>query len=199
MVITLVIPTRRVFRLHHVITDKHLENCAKLILVTGWVVAYGYLVEWFLDWYSGDPAEMYQAFVARPLGPNRIVFYLSMICNVAVPQIFWWTRARRSAWILWFAALLINVGMWSERMMIIVQSLQREYLPAQWGDYAPTWVDVGILAGTMGFFLLLFLAFLRFLPFIALSEMREMAHDLVKHGRRGPAPAQDHGPEHDHG
>jgi molybdopterin-containing oxidoreductase family membrane subunit len=193
MVITLVIPVRRVFGLHDVITRKHLENCAKLILVTGWIVAYGYMIEWFLDWYSGDPAEMYQAFVARPSGPNNVVFYLSMICNVGVPQIFWWTRARRSVWILWVASLLINVGMWSERMMIIVQSLQREYLPSQWGDYSPTWVDIGILAGTIGFFLLLFLAFLRFLPFISLSEMREMAHELVKHGRRTPA----HGERHD--
>jgi molybdopterin-containing oxidoreductase family membrane subunit len=145
------------------------------------------MIEWFVDWYSGDPAEMYQSFVARPFGPNKIVFYLSMICNVGVPQIFWWTRARNSVWILWIASLLINVGMWSERMMIIIQSLQREFLPAQWGDYSPTWVDIGILLGTVGFFALLFLAFLRFLPFISLSEMREMAHELVKHGRRRPA------------
>jgi molybdopterin-containing oxidoreductase family membrane subunit len=196
MVITLVIPVRRVFRLHGIITIRHLENCAKLILVTGWIVAYGYIVEWFLDWYSGDATEIYQAFVARPLGPNRVVFYLSMICNVALPQIFWWTRARRSVWILWIASLLINVGMWSERMMIIVQSLQREYLPSQWGDYSPTWVDIGILLGTIGFFTLLFLAFLRFLPFISLSEMREMAHELARHDRReAPEPAKDH----DHG
>ena len=190
MVITLVIPVRRIFALHNVITRKHLENCAKLIMVTGWIVAYGYMIEWFLDWYSGDPAEMYQSFVARPFGPNKIVFYLSMICNVGVPQIFWWTRARNSVWILWIASLLINVGMWSERMMIIVQSLQREFLPAQWGDYSPTWVDIGILVGTVGFFSLLFLLFLRFLPFISLSEMREMAHERAKHGRRAPAPGE---------
>jgi molybdopterin-containing oxidoreductase family membrane subunit len=137
---------------------------------------------------------MYQAFVARPFGPNKVVFYLSMICNVGVPQIFWWKRARLNVWILWFAALLINVGMWSERMMIIVQSLQREFLPSQWGDYSPTWVDIGILLGTVGFFTFLFLLFLRFVPFIALSEMREMTHELVKHERaRAPHPQE---PQH---
>ncbi|HEX7836421.1 MAG TPA: NrfD/PsrC family molybdoenzyme membrane anchor subunit [Kofleriaceae bacterium] len=185
MVLTLLIPVRRIFGLHNVITTKHLENCAKLTLVTGWVVAYGYMLEWFLAWYSGDPAEIYQAFVARPLGPNFGVFYLSMICNVLVPQIFWWKRARQSAWILWFAALLINVGMWSERMMIIVQSLEREYLPAMWAGYGPTWVDLGILSGTIGFFTFLFLLFIRFVPFISLSEMREMAHELEKGERHG--------------
>ena len=191
MVITLAIPTRRVFGLHHVITTKHLENCAKLIMVTGWVVAYGYMLEWFVDWYSGDPFEAYQGLVGRPSGPNNIVFYLSMICNVGVPQILWWKRARLNVWILWFVSLLINVGMWSERMMIIVQSLQREFLPAQWGDYSPSWVDIGILLGTMGFFTFLFLLFLRFVPFISLSEMREMTHELVKHERRAPHPTEN--------
>ncbi|HEX3760031.1 MAG TPA: NrfD/PsrC family molybdoenzyme membrane anchor subunit [Kofleriaceae bacterium] len=193
MVLTLAIPTRRVFRLHNVITAKHLENCAKLIMVTGWIVAYGYMMEWFVDWYSGDPFEAYQGFVARPFGPNKVVFYLSMIGNVAVPQLFWWKRARLNVWVLWFASLLINVGMWSERMMIIVQSLQREFLPSQWGDYSPTWVDIGILVGTIGFFTFLFLLFLRFVPFIALSEMRELSHELVKHDRRAGAPRpQEH-------
>jgi molybdopterin-containing oxidoreductase family membrane subunit len=183
MVLTLVIPVRRIFGLYNVITTKHLENCAKLTLVTGWIVAYGYLLEWFLDWYSGEPAEMYQAFVARPLGPNAFAFYLSMIGNVLVPQIFWSRRARQSVWLLWFAAVLINVGMWSERMMIIVQSLQREYIPAMWGDYSPTWVDLGILSGTIGFFTFLFLSFIRFVPIISLAEMREMTHEIVKSER----------------
>jgi len=180
MVLTLVIPARRLFKLHNVITEKHLENCAKLTLVTGLIVAYGYLLEWFLAWYSGDAAEMYVDFVGRPFGPGATVFWAAMICNVLVPQLFWWRRGRTNLWILWIASLLINVGMWSERFMIIVQSLQREFVPAQWGDYSPTWVDIGILLGTMGFFTFLWLLFLRFIPVISVSEMRDMRHEIVK-------------------
>jgi Ni/Fe-hydrogenase subunit HybB-like protein len=180
MVLTLLLPVRAAFRLHDVITEKHLDNCAKLLLVTGLIVAYGYIVEWFLAWYSGSAPELYQAWVARPTGPGATVFYLAMICNVAVPQLLWWRRARTSVWILWVLSLLVNVGMWSERFMIIVQSLEREYLPSKWGAYSPTWVDLGIFAGTFGFFTLLFLLFLRFVPFIAVSEMREMKHALVR-------------------
>jgi Ni/Fe-hydrogenase subunit HybB-like protein len=180
MVLTLVIPARRLFKLHNVITEKHLENCAKLTLVTGLIVAYGYLLEWFLAWYSGDPAEMYVDFVGRPFGPGAPVFWAAMICNVLVPQLFWWRRGRTNLWILWSASILINVGMWSERFMIIVQSLQREFVPAQWGDYSPTWVDIGILVGTIGFFTFLWLLFLRFIPIISVSEMRDMRHEIVK-------------------
>ena len=180
MVLTLIIPARRVFKLHNVITEKNLENCAKLTLVTGLVVAYGYILEWFLAWYSGDPAEFYQAWIARPTGPACGIFWVVVVCNLIVPQLFWWKRGRTNVWILWFASILINVGMWSERFMIIVQSLQREFVPAMWGDYAPTWVDIGILVGTIGFFTFLFLLFMRFIPIISLTEMREMRHDVVR-------------------
>jgi molybdopterin-containing oxidoreductase family membrane subunit len=113
------------------------------------------------------------------------MFYVSMICNVLVPQLFWWRRVRRNVWVLFVLSLLINVGMWSERFMIIVQSLQREYLPSMWARYTPTWVDLGILSGTLGFFTLLFLLFLRFVPFVSLAEMRELKHDLVREDRHG--------------
>jgi Ni/Fe-hydrogenase subunit HybB-like protein len=180
MVLTLLIPARRIFKLHNVITEKNLENCAKLTLVTGLIVAYGYILEWFLAWYSGDPVEFYQAWVARPLGPAAPIFWIVVACNIIVPQLFWWKRGRTNVWILWFASLLINLGMWSERFMIIVQSLQREFLPAMWADYTPTWVDLGILVGTMGFFTFLFLLFMRLIPIISLAEMREMKHELVR-------------------
>ncbi len=185
MVLTLVIPVRAIFKLHHVITQKHLENCAKLTLVTGLIVSYGYIIEWFLAWYSGERSELYQAWIARPVGPRAFAFWLSMTCNVLVPQLFWWKRARTSVWILFAISLLVNVGMWSERFMIIVQSLQREYLPSMWSTYTPTWVDIGILAGTFGFFTFLFLLFLRFLPVVAVSEMRELAHEVEHGGNRG--------------
>jgi molybdopterin-containing oxidoreductase family membrane subunit len=174
MVMTLVIPVRAAFKLHDVITERHLDNCAKLTLATGLVVAYGYIIEWFTAWYSGNPFEAQLYFGGLPGGPNSAVFWLAMGCNLVVPQLFWWRRARRSVWILFGASILINVGMWSERFMIVVMSLQREYLPAAWASYGPTWVDWGIFAGTLGFFSLLFLAFLRLLPFIALAEMKEL-------------------------
>jgi molybdopterin-containing oxidoreductase family membrane subunit len=180
MVLTLIIPVRAVFRLHNVITEKHLENCAKLMLVTGLIVSYGYILEGFFDWYSGERAEWYQGWVARPTGPGFVLFYLAMLCNVVVPQLLWWKQARTKLWLLWPLSILINVGMWSERFMIIVQSLEREYLPSMWGDYLPTWVDLGILLGTFGFFTLLFMMFLRFVPIISLSEMRDMKHDIVR-------------------
>jgi len=177
MVLTLVIPVRRVFRMHNVITLRHLENAAKLLLVTGMIVSYGYAIEYFMAWYSGERSEIYQFFHARPFGPRHTIFWLMMICNVLVPQAFWWRRARRSIPWLFAASLLINLGMWSERFVIIVQSLQREYLPSKWQAYTPTWVDLGILAGTIGFFSFLFLLFLRYVPFVSVTEMKELAHE----------------------
>jgi Ni/Fe-hydrogenase subunit HybB-like protein len=180
MVLTLIIPTRSVFKLHSVITDKHLDSCAKLTLVTGLVVAYGYVVEFFIAWYSGAISEIQQFFAARPFGPNAVIFWIMVVCNVCVPQLFWSSRLRSRVWLLFVASILINVGMWSERFVIIVLSLQREYLPAMWRAYAPTWVDLGLLAGTLGFFSLLFLLFLRVIPFVAASEVKELGHELAE-------------------
>src|SRR5262249_15233777 len=122
MVLTLLIPVRVIFKLQDVVTERHMDNCAKLMLVTGLVVSYGYIVEWFLAWYSGSPPELYQAWVARPTAHGSYAFWLAMICNVLVPQFLWWKRARTHVAILFVISLLVNVGMWSERFMIIVQS-----------------------------------------------------------------------------
>jgi molybdopterin-containing oxidoreductase family membrane subunit len=184
MVLTLIIPTRAVFRMQDVITPRHLENCAKLVLVTGLVVSYGYVVEYFMAWYSADPAEHYQFFVGRPFGPNRAVFWTMIACNVVVPQLLWWKRIRRTVAALFVISLLVNVGMWCERFVIVVQSLQRELLPSTWDGYGPTWVDVGIFAGTLGFFSLLFLTFLRLVPFVAATEMKELRHELAHEEHR---------------
>ncbi len=185
MVLTLLIPVRAIFKLHNVITQKHLENCAKLTLVTGMIVSYGYLLEWFFAWYSGDRSEFYQAFIARPTGPGATMFWITMTCNVVIPQLLWSKRVRTSTAMLFVLSLLVNLGMWGERFMIIVQSLEREYLPSMWASYAPTWVDLGILLGTMGFFTFLFLLFLRFIPIVALFEVRELRHDLEKEPHHG--------------
>jgi Ni/Fe-hydrogenase subunit HybB-like protein len=183
MVLTLIIPTRAVFHLRDVITPRHLDNCAKLVLVTGLIVSYGYICEFFTAWYSADAAERYQFFHTRPFGPSNGVFWTMIACNVVVPQALWWRRVRRSTLALFAISLLVNVGMWCERFVIIVGGLEREYLPSQWGDYSPTWVDVGIFVGTLGFFSLLFLTFLRLVPFVAVSEMKELRAELAHEER----------------
>lgn len=187
MVVTLVIPARRILGLKDVITIKHLENCAKLLLVTGLLVTYGYVCEFFIAWYSGSEFEIYQMFIARPTGPNAVVFWTMLVCNVLVPQIFWSKRMRTNIAVLFVASILINIGMWSERFVIVVMSLQREFVTSMWNAYSPTWVDLGILVGTMGFFALLFLSFMRLLPFISIAEIKELRHDLAHEAAPGGA------------
>jgi molybdopterin-containing oxidoreductase family membrane subunit len=182
MVLTLLVPVRRLFKLQAVITRRHLDNMAKMLLVTGWVVAYAYLVEAFLAWYSGDPFDEYNHFISAFVGPRHGVYLLTVCCNVLVPQILWFRRARTSEGVLFVASLLINVGMWSERFSIIVLSLQRDFLPSAWATFTPTWVDWGILAGTIGFFSLLFLCFLKWVPFIPVAELTELKHELSREG-----------------
>jgi Ni/Fe-hydrogenase subunit HybB-like protein len=175
MVLTLIIPARAAFQVRDVITLKHLDNCAKLVLATGLMVSYGYIVEFFLGWYSGSPYEQYQYFVARP---RSAAFYVMLLGNVLTPQLLWSKRVRSNVWALFFASLVINAGMWSERFVIIVRSLEREFSPSSWADYSPTWVDIGILVGTLCFFAFLFLSFLRFVPFVAISEVKELRREL---------------------
>jgi Ni/Fe-hydrogenase subunit HybB-like protein len=183
MVLTLVIPVRRLFRLEHVITKKHIDNCAKLVLATGLMVSYGYLVEYFLAWYSAEDYELYQYYVARPSAPGAALFYLMLAGNVVAPQLLWSSRIRANLLALFLLSLLVNAGMWAERFVIIVLSLQREFMVSKWETYSPTWVDLGILFGTICFFLFLFLSFLRFIPFVSSSEVKELRHELAEHGR----------------
>lgn len=180
MVLTLLLPARRVFHLDNVITQRHIDNLSKLTLVTAWIVIYAYIIEFFAAWYSGSEYEIHQFFVARPTGPNAGVFWAQMFCNVLVPQLLWSSRVRRNAVLLWIISILVNVGMWAERFVIIVLSLQREFLPSGWHAFRPTWVDVSMFAGTISFFLLLFLVFLRLFPFIPVAEVKELNHELGK-------------------
>jgi Ni/Fe-hydrogenase subunit HybB-like protein len=190
MVLTLMIPIRRVFGFQNVVTNDHVDNIGKLILVTGWIVDYSYFCEFFLAWYGGERTEMYTMFHALPAGPNAWTFWVTMFCNVGVTQLFWFRRVRRSPLIAWGLSLLINVGMWCERFSIIVLSLQRGHLPSMWHAYSPTFVDWGILLGTFGFFGLLFVLFLRWMPVIPTSEVRELSHELERESAR-----EAHGPE----
>jgi Ni/Fe-hydrogenase subunit HybB-like protein len=180
MVLQLLIPARAVFKLHHVVTKNHLDNMGKMLLVTGWVVTYTYLVEPFLAWYSGDPYEMYLDLYNRPFGPYAWVFWGVIVCNCVAVQTLWSRRMRTSALGLFVVSCFVQLGMWSERFMLIVTSLHRDFLPSSWRIYTPSWVDWSILGGSCAFFLFLFLLFLRFVPFIAISEMKAMHHELSR-------------------
>jgi molybdopterin-containing oxidoreductase family membrane subunit len=198
MVLTLMIPARKAFRFENVITARHLDNMAKVMLATGLMVSYGYLCEHFIAWYSANKFEFYVFFQTRERGPFAPIYWLMMFCNVVVPQVLWWHRARANVIALWIVSVLVNVGMWTERFNIIVTSLHRDYLPSSWAMYRPTVVDWSILSGTIGFFGLLFLLFLRFVPPIAVSEVKELRRQLEHedqaeaHGR-GAAAVEGHG------
>jgi Ni/Fe-hydrogenase subunit HybB-like protein len=173
MVLTLAIPIRAVYHLEDFITMRHLQNMAKVMLVTGLIVAYGYTTEAFIAWYSADK---YEGFVPlnRMFGPYATVYWTLILCNVVIPQALWFKRVRASVPILFVISLIVNVGMWLERFVIIVLSLHRDYLPSSWGMYAPTFWDWSTFVGTIGLFLTLLFLFLRYLPMISIFEMRTM-------------------------
>ncbi|HZQ75282.1 MAG TPA: NrfD/PsrC family molybdoenzyme membrane anchor subunit [Burkholderiales bacterium] len=176
MVLTLAIPMRHFFGLEDFITLRHLENSAKVLLACGWVVAYGYFIETFTAWYSGDPYEIAMA-QDRLTGFYAPAYWFLLACNVLVPQLFWWRRARRSVWLLFAISIVVNLGMWTERAVIVIQSMHRDFMPSSWGLFIPTVWDWTILLGSIAFFAFLFLLFLRFLPAISISEMRELVHE----------------------
>ncbi len=177
MVLTLVIPARRALGLQAVITLKHIDNMNKVLLATGMMVGYGYLIETFVGWYSGDKYELF-AVTNRALGPYRLVYWLLIFCNVLLPQVLWSKRMRTNVVVTWIIAVLVNVGMWSERFVIVIVSLHRDFLPSSWSMYAPTWVDWSLLLGTIGFFGTCFLLALRFLPVISATETKELNKEL---------------------
>src|SRR5690606_22870594 len=182
MVLTLMIPLRRIFGLQDVITEKHLDSIGKMALAMAWMLIYAYVVEAFLAWYRGDIYERYAQLVARPFGPFAWIFWVMLACNVLTPQLFWARRLRTSPWVLFAASLLIQVGMWSERFIIIVSSLSQDFLPSSWHTYAPTWVDGSLLLGSIAFFLLLFLLFVRYVPFVPIGEVKHLRYELAREG-----------------
>src|SRR4051812_12210684 len=186
MVLTLIIPARRFMGLKHVVTARHLDAMAKVMLCTGLIVAYGYVMEHFAAWYSGNPYEQHVFFKTRPFGPYAWAYYTQMFCNVVVPQMFWLRWARHNIWTLWVGSVLINVGTWFERFNIIVTSLHQDFIPSNWSMYYPTWVDLSLYFGTVCFFGTLFLLFLKFLPAVAVSEVKELNHELHAHHHDTP-------------
>ena len=179
MVMTLLIVTRRVMALERYITLRHLEAMAKILLLTGSLVGFCYLTELFLAWYGGNPYER-AAFWNRAMGPYAWAYWTMMTCNLFVPQLLWWKRLRTSVPVLFVISLLVNVGMWFERFVIIVTSLHRDFLPSSWTMYRPTIVEVGILIGSFGLFFTLFLLFVRTLPIIAMWEVKSVAAGEAK-------------------
>jgi molybdopterin-containing oxidoreductase family membrane subunit len=173
MVLTLVIPVRALYGLDDFVTMRHLENMAKVLLVTGLIVGYGYTIEAFMAWYSADRYEGFMIW-NRMTGPYWWAYALLIACNVVTPQALWFKRVRTSVPMLFVISLIVNVGMWLERFVIVVTSLHRDFLPSSWGLFRPTVWDVATFAGTIGLFLMLLFLFLRFLPMISIFEMRAM-------------------------
>ncbi len=188
LVVTLIIPARAFLRLGEVITARHIDNMCKVMLATGWVVAYTYLVELFFAFYSGDVYEQHTA-VDRAIGRYAGVFWVVIACNVLVPQSFWSSWVRHNPVVVWVASVLINVGMWCERYMLIVSSLSKDFLPSAWRPFAPTWVDYSLYLGSLGFFLMMFLITLKILTIVPLSETKEKRRELHEKPSSGALPA----------
>jgi len=173
MVLTLAIPIRAAYGLKDFITDRHLENMAKIMLATGLIVAYGYSMEAFISWYSGNTYERFM-YWNRMTGPYWPAFWALIATNIVTPQLLWLKRVRHNIPLLFVISLIVNTGMWLERFVIIVTSLHRDFLPSSWGMYSPTMWDWFTYLGTMGLFVTLLLLFLRFLPMISIFEMRTL-------------------------
>ncbi len=173
MVLTLAIPLRRLYGLQDYITMQHLNYMGRIVLATGLVVAYGYTMEAFMAWYSGNIYEAYMM-LNRFVGPYWHMYWMLILCNVIVPQALWFKRVRASTGALMVVCMFVNVGMWLERYVIIVVSLSRDFMPSSWGLYTGSIWDWGMFLGTMGLFLSLFFLFIRYLPMISIFEMRTM-------------------------
>ena len=180
MVLTIAIPLRAAYRLRSFITDRHLDNMAKVMLASGLVVAYGYLMEHFNAWYS---AHEFEEFVHsnRMFGPYAPAYWALIACNIVVPQSLWSGYVRTNPYLLFTIALFVNVGMWLERFVIVITSLHRDYLPSSWGTYSPTFWDWATLIGSIGLFSALLFVFIRLLPMISIFEMRELVHERAAH------------------
>ncbi|SHH84545.1 NrfD/PsrC family molybdoenzyme membrane anchor subunit [Pollutimonas bauzanensis] len=182
MVLTLAIPLRRYFRLHDFITLRHLSLAAKVILACSMIVAYGYLSEIFTAYYSGDEFEIAMT-TDRFMGAYAPLYWAYIACNVALPQLLWFGRVRRSVAALFAISIFINIGMWLERFVIVVQSLHRDFLPSSWGLFVPTFWDWTFLLSSIAMFIWLFLMFVRFLPLISMTEMRGLVHETAREAR----------------
>ncbi|MEX2116896.1 MAG: NrfD/PsrC family molybdoenzyme membrane anchor subunit [Bacteroidota bacterium] len=191
MVLTLMIIARRVLHFEEYITLHHIESMSKIIIATGGIVAMAYMTELFVAFYSGNEFERF-AFVNRMLGPYGWAYWIMVGCNIVTPQLLWFRRIRRNIALVFVLSILINIGMWFERFVIITISLSRDYLPASWDFYTPSLVEVATLIGSFGLFLTLFLLFIRFLPMIAIGEVK----GVLSYGRKKSDDAAPPGTAH---
>ena len=194
MVLTLMLVVRKILKLEDYITIGHIESMNKVILVTGTIVGVAYLTELFISWYSGYVYEQF-AFFNRAMGPYYWSYFGMMFCNVISPQFFWSKKIRRNLWWTFFLSIVINIGMWFERFVIIATTLARDYIPSSWSYYSPTWVEIGIYLGTFGLFFTLFLIFTRVAPVVAIAEVKSI---LKTAGDQYTGPNAIHGHGHDH-
>lgn len=176
MVLTLIIPLRSWYKMQDLITMRHIDACAKLMLGTGLIVAYGYTQEAFFSWYSGDKFESFM-YWNRITGPYGITWALLILCNIALPQLLWSKKVRMNVPLVFVLSLVVNTGMWLERFVIVVVSLTRDFLPSSWGTYIPTGWDIATFVGTLGFFSMCIFLFVRLLPAITMFEVREVVDD----------------------
>jgi Ni/Fe-hydrogenase subunit HybB-like protein len=186
MVLLLAIPLRAVYGLQDFITMRHLQNMAKILLATGLIVGYGYVIEAFMAWYSANPYEEYMI-GNRMRGPYAPIYWSLMLCNIVAPQFLWFKRVRSSPPMLFGIAVVVSIGMWLERFVIVVTSLHRDFLPSSWGMYFPTIWDWATFVGTIGLFLALLFLFIRFLPMISIFEMRTLVPE-ARHAGMQPVP-----------
>jgi molybdopterin-containing oxidoreductase family membrane subunit len=173
MVLTLMIPARKIYGLEDLITEKHIDNMTKIILLTGTIVGYAYCMELFIALvYGGNFYEKSAFWLRIWYGPSNWYYFAMFFCNVIAPQAFWFKWCRKNLWAVMVVSMFVNAGMWYERYVIIVTSLERHFMPGAWRVFHATWVDQITFIGTFGFFLMNFLLFLRFLPVIAIAEVK---------------------------
>jgi molybdopterin-containing oxidoreductase family membrane subunit len=188
MVLTLLIITRKAMHLENFITVDHVENMNKILVATGSIVALAYSTELFMAWYSGVEYEQY-AFINRATGPYWWAYWIMITCNVVSSQLLWIKKLRRNLVFTFFLSIIINIGMWFERFVIIVTSLHRDYLTSSWTMYKPTIVEYGLLIGTLGIFFSAFFLFIRIFPVISIFEVKSI---LKSSGEKQPGKEGNH-------
>ncbi|NKB25744.1 MAG: hydrogenase [Kiritimatiellae bacterium] len=179
MVLTLMIPVRSIYGLKSIVTMRTIDNMAKIMLATGLMVFYGYLNEIFFAWYSGNKYESFMM-LNRMTGPYALQYWMLILCNGIIPQLLWFRKVRQNVISLFIISIIVNIGMWLERYIIVVTSLHRDFIPSSWDNYAGTIWDWGLYIGTIGFFLFAMMLFIRWVPMIPIFEIREIIHAKTK-------------------
>jgi molybdopterin-containing oxidoreductase family membrane subunit len=180
MVLTLMIPLRKIFHYEKIITVSVLENVAKTIVFTGLIVGFAYGTEVFIAWYSHNPIEV-EAFRYRAFGDYALEYWIMVTCNTVIPLLYLFKRVRTHVPFLFIISLFVNVGMWYERFVIIIGSVAHDFLPYAWGLYRPSWVEYGIMIGSFSLFFFFYVLFVKHLPSVSMTEMKETLHEGGAH------------------